>query len=48
MKTYFKGDEAEYTGNSEKLYGKMFYEVILIEGHLQGKTRLTSRPPKEE
>jgi len=46
--TYFKGDLAEYTGKSEMLYGKMFYEVRLLEGHLTGETRDVSKPPKTE
>lgn len=40
MKTYFKGDLAEFTGKTEKLYGGIFQEVVLLEGHLVGKTRL--------
>jgi hypothetical protein len=38
--TYFKGDLAEYTGKVEEIYGGTFREVVLIEGHLKGETRL--------
>ena len=37
---YFKGDLAEYTGKVEHLHGGKFYEVVLLEGHLEGKKRL--------
>ena len=44
--TYSKGDKAEYTGKSEILYGKVFYEVLLLEGHLKGQIRVVANPPK--
>ena len=37
---YFKGDLAEYTGNKKEVYGALFYEVVLLEGHLIGETKL--------
>ncbi len=42
---YFKGDLAEYTGKTEHLYKQKFYEILLLEGHLQGQTRLIKRSP---
>ena len=44
--TYFKGDEAEYTGKVETLYGGLFYEIELLEGHLKGHLKLTDRESK--
>jgi hypothetical protein len=41
--TYFHGDEAEKTSEcAVDLYGGVFYEVRLLEGHLAGCTRLVS------
>lgn len=42
---YFKGDLAEYTGKSKTLYGGLFYEIKLLEGHLKGEIRHVSKPP---
>ena len=47
-RTYFKGDLAEYTGKSEDFYGKAFYEVLMLEGHLKGEMRVVPNPPKLE
>ncbi len=43
--TYFKGDQAEYTGYSQVLLGTRFYEILLLEGHLKGETRIVKNPP---
>lgn len=43
--TYFYGDLAEYTGKSEKLYGGLFYEIRILEGHKQGDLKFTQRAP---
>ena len=43
--TYFKGDKAEYTGKSETQHGGLFYEVIMLEGHLKGQSRWVVDPP---
>lgn len=45
--TYFKGDLAEYTGNSQLFAGTTIYEIKLLEGHLKDETRWTVRPPQE-
>ena len=45
--TTFKGDAAKFTGKSEFLYGKMFYEVEIIEGHLKGQFKLVADALKE-
>ena len=45
MNTYFKGNEAEYTGNTAEEYGAMFYEVRLLEGYEAGKLKYIVRPP---
>jgi hypothetical protein len=34
---YWKGDLAEYTGNSEVLHGELFHEYLLLEGHRKGE-----------
>ena len=40
---YWHGDEAEKTNDcTVNLYGGVFYEVRLIEGHLAGQTRLVN------
>ncbi len=44
--TYFKGDKAEYTGKVVSLHGGTFYEVVLLEGHLIGQTKLVTNAPK--
>lgn len=45
-KTYFKGDQAEYTGNVVKKHGGTFYEVTMLEGSDKGKTKVVVNPPK--
>lgn len=42
---YFHGDAAEYTGKQEMLYGKLAYEIRMIEGHLKGKAKWTYKAP---
>jgi hypothetical protein len=46
--TYFKGDKAEYTGNTHELHGGTFYEVKMLEGADAGKTKVVTNPPKVE
>ena len=43
---YFKGDLAEYTGNSQLLCGAVFYEILMLDGHLEGSLKVTVRVPK--
>jgi hypothetical protein len=43
--TYFKGDLAQYTGKKEVIYGGVFYEILIFEGHLKGELKLTSKAP---
>ena len=45
-RVHWKGDRAEYTGNTEFLYGALFYELRLLEGRRKGQTVLTIRPPR--
>jgi hypothetical protein len=45
--TYFKGDKAEYTGNTHELHGGTFYEVKMLEGADAGKTKVVTNPPPE-
>lgn len=44
--TYFKGDKARYTGETDVVGGKMFYEIQMLEGHEKGKTKLVSKTPR--
>lgn len=46
MKTYWKGHKAEYTGKKEFLYGAWFYELRILDGHMKGEFKLTSKEPK--
>ena len=34
---YLMGDKIRYTGNSEILHGRLFYEAHWIEGHRKGE-----------
>jgi hypothetical protein len=45
---YLKGDLAEYTGEVLPLHGGIFYEVVMLEGHLKGEFRVTTVAPKVE
>ena len=47
VKTYFKGDLAEYTGKTQYAYGGLYYEVRLLEGHQAGQLKYVS-PAKYE
>lgn len=42
---YFKGDLAQYTGQVKHLFGGIFYEIELVEGHLKGALRLITKAP---
>lgn len=44
--TYFKGDAAEYTGKTDVMGGKTFYEVRMIEGHMTGELKWVTAAPK--
>lgn len=44
--TYWNGDKARYTGKTMVLHGGTFYEIVLIEGHLKGQTKVTQRAPQ--
>ena len=46
--TYFKGDKAEYTGKVVVLHGGTFYEVVMLEGHMKGATKVVKNAPKIE
>src|SRR3990167_7975553 len=43
--THFKGDEAEYTGAIQTVAGGTFYEIVLLEGHMKGQTKLVTNAP---
>lgn len=43
---YWYGDLAEYTGNKKEIYGVLFYEIRVLEGHRKGKLVWTQREPK--
>ena len=43
--TYWKGDRARYTGETEKVYGKTWYVLEMLEGIHKGKRRVTGNPP---
>jgi hypothetical protein len=45
-KLYSNGDLAEYTGKSQVIYGSVFYEILMLEGHLEGHLKVTVRVPK--
>ncbi|MFM0432325.1 hypothetical protein PQQ75_25165 [Paraburkholderia aspalathi] len=46
MKTlYWHGDLARYTGATVTLYGGLFYEIEMLEGHMKGDFKLTQRAP---
>lgn len=40
---YFHGDKGTYTGKSMELHGKLFYEILLIEGQNRGQWRLVTK-----
>lgn len=43
--TYIFGDRAEYTGRSVVAYGGTFYEVKMLEGHMEGQLKAVKQPP---
>ena len=43
--TYFKGNKVEYTGIAAVLYGALFYEVRVLEGHEKGQLKHIVKPP---
>ena len=45
---YWKGFLAEYTGESEVLHGRRFYEAKLLEGYREGDCVWTPNGPKAE
>lgn len=48
MKTesfYFRGDRAVYTGETRVEAGHLWYVGILTEGHEQGRSIMTCKPP---
>ena len=42
--TFFYGDIAEFTGRTEDLHGRLFYEIVLLEGHEKGQSKLVRVP----
>lgn len=44
--TYRNGDKIRYTGKSETLYGGLFYEYEILDGHKKGQKGLTQQAPK--
>ena len=46
MTFYWKGDKAEYTGESEIIAGETMYAAVLLEGHRKGETIWTIRSPE--
>ena len=42
---YDRGDKGRYTGKTETVAGAEFHEIVMLEGHDKGKTRLIKRPP---
>jgi len=45
VQTYVKGDKAEYTGETEVVAGQTFYQVKMLEGVDEGKTKVVASPP---
>ena len=43
--TYIFGDRAEYTGKVVEAYGGTFYEVVMLEGHMEGQLKAVKQPP---
>jgi hypothetical protein len=43
---YSQGDLAEYTGKSQVIYGTVFFEILMLEGHLEGSLKVITRAPK--
>lgn len=45
---YWRGNKAKYTGKIEKLYGGVFWEIEILDGHMKGQKKFTPRDPNEE
>lgn len=43
---YWRGDLAEYTGKSEVIYGGLFHEYVILEGHRAGDIIWSPRLPE--
>ncbi len=43
---YFKGFPIHHTGKSEVLYGKRFYEAIMLDGPQKGKSVCVTVSPE--
>ena len=41
----FFGDRAAYTGKVVEAYGGTFYEVKMLEGHMEGQLKAVKQPP---
>ncbi len=39
---FWKGFEAEFTGNEQEIAGTKFYEIKMLEGNLKGQTKWVS------
>jgi hypothetical protein len=46
--TYLNGDKAEYIGTTQMLYGGLFYDLVIVEGHNKGKQVVSQTPPNGE
>ncbi|MFH2030288.1 MAG: hypothetical protein ABIJ40_06620 [Bacteroidota bacterium] len=44
-KIYWNGRSVKYTGKSEILYGRKFFEIEMLDGIDKGVLRLTSQCP---
>ena len=42
---YVFGDRAAYTGKVVEAYGGTFYEVRMLEGHMEGQLKAVKQPP---
>jgi hypothetical protein len=40
---FFHGDKGIYTGKVLHIYGGIFYEIKLVEGHEKGKLKLVTK-----
>ena len=43
---YFMGNLCEYTGESEVLYGQLFYRARVLEGRQKGELKDIVQPPE--
>lgn len=44
---YHAGNKIEYTGITKEMYGGLFYQFRILDGHKKGQIGWTQRPPKE-